>query len=377
MKHLKLFFALFAMLALNVGNAWGAEETVVYTLTPTAGSNNAYADNCDITISDITWNLTGNSTMIPWRIGGKSLTKVDRTLYSKTAMPCKVTKIEVEHGTASSVIVNSFKLIVASDAHFSNVITTVEETFKASATTTLTCPSGADWSNAFYKFVYNVTIGDSNKYIQFSGAKFYGEASTTPGEGEEPTPDPEDPETPGTGSSTGWVETAIGNITSSDIVVVTMTNSSATYAMSNDKGTGAAPAAVSVTVNGDKLAAEPADNLKWNITNSSGELTIYPNGDNAKWLYCTATNNGTRVGTNTNKTFTIDGTYLKHTGTSRYVGVYNSQDWRCYTSSSTNISGQTLKFYKYVEQSSEGGGTEEPVVSLLPKSSTYVVVTVW
>ena len=33
MKQLKLFFALFAMLALGVGNAWGAEETVVYTET--------------------------------------------------------------------------------------------------------------------------------------------------------------------------------------------------------------------------------------------------------------------------------------------------------------------------------------------------------
>ncbi len=31
MKHLKLFFALFAMLALGVGNAWGAEETVTFT----------------------------------------------------------------------------------------------------------------------------------------------------------------------------------------------------------------------------------------------------------------------------------------------------------------------------------------------------------
>ena len=28
MKHLKLFFALFAMLALGVTNAWGAEETL-------------------------------------------------------------------------------------------------------------------------------------------------------------------------------------------------------------------------------------------------------------------------------------------------------------------------------------------------------------
>jgi hypothetical protein len=204
MKHLKLFFALFAMLALGVGNAW-AEESVVYTLTPAATGGNAaphnsYATGADFTCDEITWNVTGNSSMVPWRIGGKNLNNVDRTLYSKTVMPHKVTKIEVTHGTASSVTVNSFKLIVASDASFNNIISTVETTFTASATTTLSCPNGADWSNAYYKFVYNVTIGGSNKYIQFTEAKFYGEASTTPGEGggEDPTPDPEDPETPGT-----------------------------------------------------------------------------------------------------------------------------------------------------------------------------------
>ena len=200
-------------------------------------------------------------------------------------------------------------------------------------------------------------------YVNYLKVVYTTSSGETPDPGTDPTPDP------GTGSTSGWVETAIGNISASDIVVVTMTNSAGTYAMSNDKGTGAAPAAVKVTVDGDKLSADPADNLKWNISYSSSSLTIYPNGDDTKWLYCTATNNGTRVGTNSNKTFTIDGTYLKHTGTSRYVGVYNNQDWRCYTTSTTtNIANQTLKFYKYVEQSSEGGGSEETVVSLIPKN---------
>ena len=36
MKHLKLFFALFAMLALGVGNAWGAETTVSWTVSKDA-----------------------------------------------------------------------------------------------------------------------------------------------------------------------------------------------------------------------------------------------------------------------------------------------------------------------------------------------------
>ena len=127
-----------------------------------------------------------------------------------------------------------------------------------------------------------------------------------------------------------------------------MKNSSGSYyAMSNDKGTSAAPSAINVTVSGDKLSSEPESKLLWNIFNSSGNLTIYPNGTTAKWLYCNSDNNGVRVGTNSNKTFTIDASsgYLKHTGTSRYVGVYNNADWRCYTSVNTNIKGQTLTFF--------------------------------
>ena len=38
-----------------------------------------------------------------------------------------------------------------------------------------------------------------------------------------------------------------------------------------------------------------------NIVNSNGNLTIYVNGTTDTWMYCTATNNGVRVGTNANK----------------------------------------------------------------------------
>ena len=70
------------------------------------------------------------------------------------------------------------------------------------------------------------------------------------------------------------------------------------------------------------------------------------------WLYCTNNNNGVRVGTNTNKVFVEDSGYLKHTGTNRYVGVYSTQDWRCYTSitGSSNIKDQTFTYYKYVSE---------------------------
>ena len=149
-------------------------EAVAYTLTPASGSNNSYTGNCDITISGITWNLTGNSQQNPWRIGGKSLSGVDRSLYSKTAISDNISKIEVTHGAASSITVNSWTVIVASDASFDNVVSTLTPTFEANATTTITRPDGVNWRNCYFKFVYNVTVsGTNNKFLEFSEAKFY------------------------------------------------------------------------------------------------------------------------------------------------------------------------------------------------------------
>lgn len=167
--------------------------------------------------------------------------------------------------------------------------------------------------------------------------------------------------------SCGWVATDINNISSSDLVVITMTNSSGTYAMSNDKGTSAAPSAKPVTVLDNILDCDIDDNIKWNVSNNDDTLTIYPNGKNDIWLYCTNTNNGVRVGTNAVKTFKIDATsgYLFHNGTSRYIGVYNSQDWRCYTTMHDNIKNQTLKFYKYVPC-----GPTETTITLHPNGGT-------
>ena len=165
----KLFTILAAMLISMVSFA----QTPVYELVPASGSNNSYAGNCDVTIAGIKWNLTGNSTMQPWRIGGKNITNQDRALYSKTAMPFNISKIEVTHGTASSITVNSFKVIVSDAANGAGV--EIPVTFKASATTTIELPAGADYTNKYFKFLYNVTNTSTkdNRFVQFTGAKFY------------------------------------------------------------------------------------------------------------------------------------------------------------------------------------------------------------
>lgn len=143
-----------------------------------------------------------------------------------------------------------------------------------------------------------------------------------------------------------WIATDLADITATDEVVITMAKGSQVYALTSAKGSSAAPTAVAVTVKNKELTAASTDGLVWNIANDNGTLTIYPKGQTATWLYTTDNNNGVRVGTGDNKIFVIDSGYLKNTKTNRYLGVYlDNPDWRCYTSTSTNIGGQTLCFY--------------------------------
>lgn len=167
-----------------------------------------------------------------------------------------------------------------------------------------------------------------------------------------------------TGSTeSGWI--LKDSIAAGDTVVITMTKSGTVYALNSTNGSSTAPAAdTTVTVADGKITSTVADSMKWTVGGTDGAWTFYKYGDPSNWLYCTNANNGVRVGTNANKTFSIDGTYLKNTATSRYLGVYNTQDWRCYTSKTTNIANQTLGFYVLVE-----GGVETYYTSNLLSSA--------
>ena len=117
--------------------------------------------------------------MSPWRIGGNSLTAVDRTLYSTTAIANNVNKIVITHGTAASVTVNSMKVTVHSTAAgaasgTSDIVATFTPTFQASGDVTINKTGTTSWANCYYRIVYNITITDSkNKFIQFSKAEFF------------------------------------------------------------------------------------------------------------------------------------------------------------------------------------------------------------
>lgn len=154
-----------------------AGPIVLYTLNPEKGKNSNYASTGDVEINGITWSVGGNNTIIPWRIGGKNITKVDRVLYSKTALTKALTSIRITFGTATDITVNSCKLIYSTNADFTN---SKERsiTFTASSTVEITEDFPA---NAYYKLVFNVTNNkkDSkgryvNGSVQLSKIEFLG-----------------------------------------------------------------------------------------------------------------------------------------------------------------------------------------------------------
>lgn len=143
---------------------------LLYTLTPVNGTNNSYAKNCDVTVDGITWNLTGNSQINPWRLGGSNITKVDRALYSKTAYPKALTSIKVTFGEAT-ITVNSCKLVYSTNANFTDS-KECNIAFKASSTVEVTENFPA---NAYYKLVLNVTNStNKNKFVELSKIEFFG-----------------------------------------------------------------------------------------------------------------------------------------------------------------------------------------------------------
>lgn len=157
--------------------------TLQYTLDGTVtATGNAYATASTVTQNNIGWGVTGNTEQNPWRIGGKSITAVDRAIYSTTAIAANITQINVTSGaTASSLTVNSLTISVhnsASDAlNGTNAIATKTVTSNiASSTVTFDKEDNTSWAGKYYRIVYNVTRTSSsgNGYITFESATFYG-----------------------------------------------------------------------------------------------------------------------------------------------------------------------------------------------------------
>ena len=168
--------------------AWAAPGDVVYTLTCSKNSSNTdYARNYDVTINGLSWNAPGNQTLGNyWRIGGKSLNKVDRTITGKSPISSAISKVTLAHKGISNANakINSVSLTVASDANFTKDIETVTinspSLAEGVAGTMDFTPTSGNWpTGSYYKLTINITNSNtkSSYGLDITSLTFYEGAS--------------------------------------------------------------------------------------------------------------------------------------------------------------------------------------------------------
>ena len=181
--------SMFTMPAGNVtvSATFAAGKTTVYTLTPAQSSaNTAYASNYDVTISGIQWSVPGNQSFSGyWRIGGKSLTAVDRVIYGKGSLSSDVDEIVVATNGISNanLTINSITVTAhataADAASGSNGVTfTTSDNLDFSVGTakslTFNKNGSTNCSGYYYRIVFNLTNNKTSNYgLDLSGITFY------------------------------------------------------------------------------------------------------------------------------------------------------------------------------------------------------------
>ena len=94
------FFSLLTMLLLFVGNNVWADEPfyTLWTVSSEGTNHTNYNQYFDDEHDGMVWNAPGNQSLEgKWRIGGKSLDAVDRTITAKTPMGSAITSVVLNH----------------------------------------------------------------------------------------------------------------------------------------------------------------------------------------------------------------------------------------------------------------------------------------
>ena len=182
-KFLSFMMALFVSVGM-----WADVGTLFYTFTPqklSSGNVTDYTKTGDQTVDGMDWNVPGN-----WygtgalRIGGKSISNIDRTITGKSKMGDAIAQIVITHAgtTSDALVVNSVKLTVASDADFTADVVTktlvagTDFTVAKNTNGTITFEPAADYwaKDAYYKFDFNVSNSNSSNYaFVLSKIEFY------------------------------------------------------------------------------------------------------------------------------------------------------------------------------------------------------------
>ena len=347
MKHLKLFFALFAMLALGVGNAW-AETAKIDFSAQNYANQKAMTEAVNIT-NGITVQFAkgGGSTTPAYYTSGTSV-----RLYAKGTMTVSstigtITKITLTYGSSDKT----------------NEITTNCGSF-----------SSPNWTGSATEVVFTVGGTKDHRRIKAVEVTYTPSSGETPGEGggedpDEPTLDPDEPET---GGETWTLVTNAADLKAGDQVVIAA--SASNYALGTTQNTNNR-AAVSVTKGTNTITI--GDDVQI-ITLETGKVanTFAFNTGSKGYLYA-ASSSANNLKTNT--TLDNNGSWAisitsEGVATIKAQGSY-TRNWIRHNSSSAIFScyssGQNdVAIYKKVTSTDEPG-SGETVVCLIPKNELF------
>lgn len=371
-----MIFGLFAIVPLK-SSAATVTDTLTRATTGVADGSTTYADWNGKSGGDSTavyaGQSAGGSNSIQIR-SKNSNSGVVTTTSGGTISEIKITFASVSQGKGPvKVYGKNSAYSSASDLFGSNAGTEIDS-FTPSSGTVKTISVSSSYTNfgicstngAFYISEIEIKWETSS-----GGGTPEPEPTTVAPTTAEPTtaaPTTAEPTTAAPTTNGAWYKVSASEVKNGDTVIVTMIKQDGSvYGLDNDNGTSSAPTAVSFTVDSSDESLVGTDesyaNCSWKVGRDGDNFTFATPSDDSEKLYCTSTNNGVRVGGVESNTFVISGNYLKNNATSRFIGIYNNQDWRCYTSSGSNIANQTLQFWKFVDDSGDTPTEPEPTTA--------------
>ena len=187
MKHLKLFFALFAMLALGVGNTWGADVNCDFTTK--SASHGAYTDSWKYGDFTVFGGANNNKGWAYVKMGGKkeNLAQANPVYISSPKMTSAISKVQVSiiagSLAKSGMKVNSWGVYVYSDANMTNQVDYVSggTITKNAAVFELIPTSGSAWSaNNYYKVSFDLANTSTTNGIIWLDKITFVEATSEP-----------------------------------------------------------------------------------------------------------------------------------------------------------------------------------------------------
>ena len=164
-----------------------------------------------------------------------------------------------------------------------------------------------------------------------------------------------------------WIRiTSLNNITEGDYVIVAKTSAQTGYLPSAP--TSSAPTYTDLNISNDdsEITSAVSKYMYFHFAGTTTNMTI-TNADGVK-LYMINDNNGIRIGTPSNTTYAWEIKEWSNSNTdlfafygrtiTRYLGVYNNQDWRCYPSLNADNFTKTTgssKIYLYKKEVNQAG----------------------